>query len=443
MFNLKYNILAMYQMVLGLLSSVLMLRVFGVTIQADSYLIACSIITSLQFVQIMFVEQFMFFYNDLKVQDRESARVFYNTAVTFSIFSGIFFYIVFALSVHPLIKMFAFGIDAERYRLLENILQILFMSTIFESVNLINQRLLNAEMQFSVPYILSSFQPLFTVLLLVYLTVTGNPDIELIAGARTFGAFFACLAGFVVLGRMGFPFCCSLRHPTMKPFVINSLAMRFGCNIHNILLNPITNNILALLPSGIASCFYYAQRLHQVVNNVVVGPGYAVFHSRVSRQWSELNLAGIKTDIRKFLPSASAFFLIAATLMYFLIPTVLGMVGSRDLLSGDVELIQHLFLALAPWYLVALVESPFLSVCIASKRSAVFIASNTLFIVSYFLFSFFLARKFGVYTIPIGMTTAQIINLASFMIFCLSLLKENKKPIDHNLVKRGRDDKKR
>jgi len=61
MFNLKYNILAMYQMVLGLLSSVLMLRVFGVTIQADSYLIACSIITSLQFVQIMFVEQFMFF----------------------------------------------------------------------------------------------------------------------------------------------------------------------------------------------------------------------------------------------------------------------------------------------------------------------------------------------------------------------------------------------
>lgn len=425
----------MYQVLLGLLSSILMLRVFGVSAKADSYLIACSIITSLQLIQIMFVEQFMVFYNDLKVKDRESAREFYNTAITFSIFSGILFYIVFALSVHPLISLFAFGIDAERFLLLEKILQILFIGTIFDSVNMINQRLLNAEMRFSVPYILSSFQTLFTVLLLVYLTVTGNPGIELVAGARTFGAFFTCLTGLVVLGRMGFPFRYRLHHPSLKPFVKNSLAMRFGCNIHNILINPITNNILALLPSGFASCFYYAQRLHQVVNNVVVGPSYSVFNSRVSRFWSEQNISGIKSDIRKFLPSATIFFLIAAALMYFLIPTVLGMVGSRFLSGGDVEMIQLLFLTLAPWYLVALVESPFLSVSIASKRSAIFIASNTLFIATYFLLTLLLAKRFGVYTIPIGMTIAQIINLASFTIFCMSLLKEDEESIGHNLVK--------
>ena len=422
MFNLKYNMLAVYQVLLGLLSSVLMLRVFGVSQQADSYLIASNIVTSLQFVQIMFVEQFMFFYNDLKVQSRESAREFYNTAITFSFLSGVLLYIVFAFSIHPMIKLFAFGIDAERYRLLEMILQVLFIGSIFESVNLINQRLMNAETSFAAPYILSSFQSLFTVLALVYLSLSANPEVKLVALARICGIVFTCLAGFVVVRRMGFPFRRRLRHPALKPFIRNSLAMRFGCNIHNILINPITNNILAVLPGGFASSFYYAQRLHQVVNNVVVGPGYCVFQSRVSRHWSEQNPSEIRSDIRKFLPASVASFLGAATVMFLIIPTVLTLIGSGSVGRGDVELIQSLFLALVPWYLIALLESPYLTVCIASKRSVIFYASNTAFIVAYFLLSVFLKQRFGVYSITIGMATAQTINLASFFLFTASLL---------------------
>jgi len=36
----------------------------------------------------------------------------------------------------------------------------------------------------------------------------------------------------------------------------NSLAMRFGHNLHNFLFKPITSNILSSLPSGYASYFY-------------------------------------------------------------------------------------------------------------------------------------------------------------------------------------------
>ena len=42
----------------------------------------------------------------------------------------------------------------------------------------------------------------------------------------------------------------------MNNFIKNSLSMKFGHNIHNILYVPITNNILALLPIGFASYFY-------------------------------------------------------------------------------------------------------------------------------------------------------------------------------------------
>lgn len=77
MFNLRYNFLAVYNLILAWLSSVLLIRVLGVSAKADAFLIASNIIASLQFVQTMFVEQFIFFYNDLKVNDRQNAREFY------------------------------------------------------------------------------------------------------------------------------------------------------------------------------------------------------------------------------------------------------------------------------------------------------------------------------------------------------------------------------
>jgi peptidoglycan biosynthesis protein MviN/MurJ (putative lipid II flippase) len=200
--------------------------------------------------------------------------------------------------------------------------------------------------------------------------------------------------------------------------------MRLGQNIHNFLINPITNNILALLPTGYASYFYYAQRLHTINNNIVIGPSYTVLNSRVSIHWAGKNLAGIKADIRKFLPPAVLTFMVTTTFAVFLIPTAFRVVGSRHLSQHDIQYIQHLFLALAPWYLIGLVESPFISVCLASKRSMVFIATNSFFIVAYFSLSILMTPQFGIYTIPIAMASAQLINLTAFTVFALTLLKE-------------------
>jgi Na+-driven multidrug efflux pump len=424
MFNVRYNILAIYQVVLGLLNSLLLLKVFGVSSKADAYLIGSNVMGSLQFVHSMCIEQFLFVYHDLKVMDRQSAKDFYQTAVSFSLISGVFFCLLYILAIDPLISLFAFGIDAERYQLLRKVLHIMFIGVVFDSVNFINMRLLQAEMKFSIPYVLTSLQALLTTLLLGYLVVTGNTSIELIAGARTAGICVVFLAGLVVVRRIGFPFRFRLRHPSLRSFVRNSITMRLGQNIHNFLINPITNNILALLPTGYASYFYYAQRLHTINNNIVIGPSYTVLNSRVSIHWAGKNLAGIKADIRKFLPPAVLTFMVTTTFAVFLIPTAFRVVGSRHLSQHDIQYIQHLFLALAPWYLIGLVESPFISVCLASKRSMVFIATNSFFIVAYFSLSILMTPQFGIYTIPIAMASAQLINLTAFTVFALTLLKE-------------------
>ena len=424
MFNVRYNVLAIYQVVLGLLNSLLLLKVFGVSSKSDAYLIGANVLGSLQFVHSICIEQFLFVYHDLKVMDRQSAKEFYHSAVSFSLLSGVFFYLLYVLAIDPLISLFAFGIDVERYQLLRKVLHIMFIGVVFDSVNAVNQRLLQAEMKFSIPYVLNSLQALLTTLLLGYLVVTGNTSIELIAGARTAGICVAFLAGLAVASRMGFPFRFRLRHPAFRSFVRNSITMAFGQNIRNFLINPITNNILALLPTGYASYFYYAQRLHTISNHVVIGPSYTVLNSRVSMHWAGKNLEGIKADIRKFLPPAVLTFTIITTFAVLLIPSAFRMIGSRNLSQQDIQYIQHLFLALAPWYLIGLIESPFISVSIASKRSMVFIATNSVFILTYFSLSTLMTPRFGIYTIPIAVAIAQLVNLTTFTVFALKLLKE-------------------
>jgi len=428
MFNVRYNLLSLFQVILGLLSSLLLIRVFGVSSKADSYLIASNIMASLQFIQIMFVEQFMFFYNDLKINDRDSARDFYNTTITLSILSGVFFYLLYFVSIHPLIRLFAFNIDPERYLLLKNVLNIMFVGVIMESANMVNQRLLNAEMRFSIPYILGSLQTLFMVLLLAFLLVTKNTSIELIAFARTCGVFVAAVAGFFVVSRMGFPLRMRFHHPLLKPFVKNSLAMRFGHNIHNFLINPITSNILSALPSGFASYFYYAQRLQQIISNVVIGPSYAVFQARVSQLWSERNIDEIKHTIRKYLPSATALFTVCTAIAFFLIPDALNLVSSRSLQESDTRYIGFIFLALSCWQMLILLESPFVAVCVASKRSSIFILTNSIFIVTYFIATFVLVKRFEIYSLPFGAAIGQVTSLILYAGFCLKILKSNALP---------------
>lgn len=424
MFNVRYNLLAVYQVALGLLNSLLLLKVFGVSGKSDAYLIGANMLGSLQFVHSMCIEQFLFVYHDLKAVDRQSAKEFYHSAVSFSLLSGVFFCLLYVLAVDSLISLFAFGIDPERHQLLRTVLNIMFIGVVFDSVNAVNLRLLQAEMRFSIPYVLNSLQALLTTLLLGYLVATGKTSIELIAGARTAGICVAFLAGLAVAGRMGFPFRFRLRHPAFRSFVRNSITMSFGQNIRNFLINPITNNILALLPTGYASYFYYAQRLHTISNHVVIGPSYTVLNSRVSMHWAGKNLAGIKADIRKFLPPAVLIFTVITTFAVLLIPATFRMIGSRSLSQEDIRNIQLLFLSLAPWYLIGLLESPFISVSIASKRSMVFIATNSVFILAYFSLSIPMTPRFGIYTIPIAVTIAQLVNLTSFTVFALKLLKE-------------------
>ena len=77
-FNLRYNSLAGLQVFFILINSVLLIQVFGVSANSDAYLLALSTFAALQLIQLMTVEQFMYFYSEIREKDPEDAFRFCN-----------------------------------------------------------------------------------------------------------------------------------------------------------------------------------------------------------------------------------------------------------------------------------------------------------------------------------------------------------------------------
>ena len=115
MFNFRYNLLAIIQVFLALINSVLLIRLFGVSYQSDSYLMAVAIIAALQLLQLMMVEQFMYFYHDLKVKSVMEAHNFYRASITFGMIVGVVSFIVFWPSVTFIINIFAHDIKSSSF----------------------------------------------------------------------------------------------------------------------------------------------------------------------------------------------------------------------------------------------------------------------------------------------------------------------------------------
>lgn len=408
----RYNALAAIQVSINLVSSILLIKAFGVSDNSDVFLLASSIVMSLQLIQMMFVEQFLYFYNDLKTVDNKDAEDFYRTAITWSIFIGMFCFLCFFISNRFILNIFAYSLDSNRFNLLSTVFKIMIVGSLFDSVNHVNQRLLNAEMKFSVPYILESSPNLFLLSGLLYSLLYSKQTVVEIASIRTAGVLFTALLGFVFVARStGVVYAFQLKHHMMKAFVKNSFSMRLGHNIHNLAFTPLTNNILSSLPAGFVSYYYYAFRIITAIYSVTVGPSYRIFMSQVSSAISGGLGCSIKNKLQAYLRKTIVLYISLVMLTYFILPRLFEIIASGKVSKNDVSYITIVFLLLSVWYLIAAIESPFVSVVIATKNSRIFMISNSLFLAVYSLLAYSLLGHYGIYSVPIAAAIAQLINL--------------------------------
>jgi peptidoglycan biosynthesis protein MviN/MurJ (putative lipid II flippase) len=425
MFKLRYNALAIIQIIVLLFNTIFLIRIFGASIQSDAYLMAAAIIDAIGLLQLMVVEQFMYFYHDLKLENPEKAHSFYNSSLFISIISGILLLVILFFGVNFVVKLFAFNLTQERLSSLTTIISIMIFGVVFTSANYVNQRLLNAEMRFSIPYILEILYPLFISGSLLYIILTNQVNIEFLAYARVIGLLSIFIIGLYFVKTLGIHINFKFDPYMMKNFVSNSFTMRLGHNIHNLLFSPITTNILSTFPVGFASCFYYAQMIIFAINSIIVGPSNRVLLAKVSEMWSKKLISQIPEIMKKYLKNTVPIFILTAIISYLIIPYVLNLISSGSLSLSDIDLIKYVFVGLAVWYGIILIESAFVSVGSASKNSRIFIFTNSIFIIIFFCLSFYFKDMFGLLVIPLAAIIAQIVNFIFYTRFAIKIIRDH------------------
>jgi O-antigen/teichoic acid export membrane protein len=436
MFNIKYNLLVSIQIFLNAINALLLIKVFGVSGQVDAYLIAVSILATIQLVQLAFSEQFIIFYTGLKNKSVEEAHKFYNATLFLSAVLGIASLIILYCFKGIVFKIFAFNIDSQRLSYLNNICKVLFLGTIFMPINALNNRLLNAERRFSVPYILSALPTLFLVMAQLSIFFLNKSEIIYLAYGQTLGWMLAAIIGTVLIAKSIVPFKPVFRHYEIKPLIKNSFTTQLGGNIYNTLLPMCTNNLLVTMPAGYVSYFYYAKRIIDTLKLLTVGPAAQILKTNLSNFWVSHDLEKMRKDIRKFLNGSLKLMLGGILLSTIALPFALKLVSMGKLSGFDIKNINYIFLSLCPWYIVALMEVPYILTIFAAKKSKTVIFTNTLFITIFFVSAFVLRSKISVYSIAVGGFLGQLCNYIIFKNYAKRLIngREEIKNVDMNSI---------
>ena len=368
------------------LNSLMIITFFGASQSADSYLLALAIVGALQMIQLLLVDQFLYFYEENRRQEKAVAFRFFTVCWQQSTLAGIFFVALCFYLTPYLLTLFASGLDQGRRQETELLLQLLLISSALFTPNFIMHRVLNSESKISLPYIFEMVIPICCLLSFGSFALQGNANVTTLASARVAGQFIAFFLANYSCWRLGYFHKVSIFSKIGIPCYKNSFSMRSGHNIHNFLFSPITNTVLSMLPAGSISIYYYADRLSQVVAAVVVGPVQRVYQVQISRNWIN-GSAGEKliSLAKSYLNRTAILFTAVATALYFVIPPALMLFASHVLSAEQMGSIQTVFGVLAIWTGITALEFTVVAMCLAAKNSRLLFVTNSLFILNYSL----------------------------------------------------------
>ena len=422
MYKPAYFYLSFLNVATGLVVSLLIIKFFGALGDADAYFMGVAVVAAVHLLQLMMVDQFIYFYQERRAQSATLAARFAATVLMQCSLVSVGVALLLWQFGDSLLTLFAVGFDAARREATLGVLAILAWNCLMFPANFVIHRLLNTESKYSLTYFFELLTPLSALGVLVYFWVSDNAEIRLLAYARVAGLLLSLLLGIVTAWRLGFIRRAALFSASAFDCYRNSFTMRIGHNFHNFLFSPITNTVLSLLPQGSVAIYYYAERLAQIVSAVVAGPFQRVFQVEVGERWRKREPGSIVSMQRSYVLRVAALYSLATAATFLALPVLLDVVNAELVSARQVRILQWMYLAVAGWVGLIAIEFAFVSVGLAAKKSKLFFWVNLLFIVSYGALCLLSREKLGIFVVPLAAITAQAVSFVIFFRYVRGLL---------------------
>ena len=267
-----------------------------------------------------------------------------------------------------------------------------------------------------------SLPTFFIVIAQLMIYFLNRNEIIYLAYGQVFGIALSAIIGTVFISKKLVPFKFNFYHPDVKALVKNSFTTQLGGNIYNTLLPVCINNFLVTMSAGTVSYFYYAKKIIDTLKLLTVGPSSKILKTNLTNFWVTDDVEKIKKDIKKFLKGSSLLMGFGIVVSFLILPTALKIVSMGKLSNNDLMNINYIFLSLCPWYLVAVIEAPYILTIFIAKKSKIVILTNIGFIAMFFISILILRDSIGIYAIAAGGLFAQFFNYIIYKNFAKKLL---------------------
>jgi len=417
-----YNALALLSVCIGLVNSILTIRLLGITADADIWLLSVAMVTTLCVFSQLGVEQFLYFYEEQRALDQTQAARFTRGAVTWAVLTGAAFALL-AIAALPFLKlMFAFGLPALSQARVADL--IIAMSPQIAAAPLLHvtRQHQNAIGRYTLAYLLMLWSPLVLLIIMVCASMLNTTPEKLawIVGAGGLIQLAACLLILwpTIRGQKQLAWSA----PYFRRFISTSIAMRSGHALHNFFSSLIINNTLSSFAVGNVAIFQYANRFAAGASAIAVGPHSNIYYAQIAKAWTDR--AGLPAiySARKFLAHIAPIFVLTVIAVWLVLPPVIRFISTAAI---PFDVLAMTFLLLSVWYGVIQLESIFVAFIVAAHQAKVFILVNGLFAIVFFLLSRILRFLPEFASLPAAAILAQLISVMIFALVAIRLFKQH------------------
>ena len=408
-----YNALALLSVGIGLVNSILTIRLLGITADADIWLLSIVMVTTLCVFSQLGVEQFLYFYEEQRALDQTQAARFTRGAVTWAVLTGSAFALL-AIVALPLLKlMFAFGLPALSQERVADL--IIAMSPQIAAAPLLHvtRQHQNAIGRYTLAYLLMLWSPLVLLIVMVCASMLNTTPEKLawMVGAGGLIQLAACL--LIVWPTIHGQKQLAWSAPYFRRFISTSIAMRSGHALHNFFSNAIINSTLSTFAVGNVALFQYATRFAAGASAIAVGPHSNIFHARIAKAWADHTPALVIESARHFLAHIAPTYALTVVAVWLALPPMIGFITSADM---PLDALATTFLLLSVWYGVVQLESVFVAIIIVAHKAITLLLVNGLFAIVFYAISHVPLALRENAILPVAAILAQLISLTLFVV---------------------------
>ncbi|MCS7180428.1 MAG: hypothetical protein NZ891_03650, partial [bacterium] len=342
---------------LSLIFQFLLVRYFGISFFTDLYYLLTGLVMFLSTTPTSFIlGLYIPIYNEMKVKDK--ANEFTGALFFLIFFISTFISIIIFFFPELIIKIFASGFDLEKVRFASEILRILSLYPIFDSLSLLLNFTLQANFYMILPFFMRILTPFFSIIsLLFFADIYG---IKAVIFAKIFSSFFSFLI-FLTFLLLKIPI--KFTNPFSKIKEIwylfkNSFTISLSGIIWD-LKSPITTNVLSYFEPGYLTLFNYANRILNIFTEIINSPFLGVFYIEASKYISENNIKKIKERLILILRTNILLFIILLSFSLIIFKKFFLLIFYPKVLPFHIDLMYKIFLILIPYYSILIFESFF------------------------------------------------------------------------------------